>query len=85
MKTHLSRHDSIITLLTCQYPMQKDGQLKVLIADATGRVVSVEELYQSAGNHEYVYDTKALGPGLYFYRFITPTGKHAGKFLKAER
>ena len=75
----------VISLLTFQYAMQTEGQLKVLIADRTGRVVSAESSAQNAGKHEFEYDARALSPGLYVYRFITPSGEYTGKFLKVER
>ncbi|MFQ5906733.1 MAG: T9SS type A sorting domain-containing protein [bacterium] len=56
-----------------KYELPKAGDVKVLVYDATGRLVEILiDGKQRAGIHEVVWDGNRVRSGIYFYKIVTP-------------
>ena len=64
------------------YHLAQSGNIKLELTDFRGKLVSsLEEGYQTSGNHEVTVDCSAMTPGTYIYSLVTDMGVQHKKLV----
>jgi hypothetical protein len=74
-----------VTKISLDLP--KDGLLKFMIYDITGRLIStLENEMKTAGSYNVTFDGSSFSSGVYFYKLEAhQTGSSAGSFIQTKR
>ncbi len=75
--------DPVKEYTTIPYNLKREGNVDLIIYDATGRQISSKKVYGNAGENEERLETSGLAPGMYIIKAITDDGRYGEeKFVK---
>lgn len=71
------------TQTTIKYSVKENGFVKLHVADNMGKVLSIliDEENVRKGNYEFIFNTKGLNPGMYFFTLTTSGFKETNRLV----